>query len=114
MASRYTAETQPYKTEPNSDANASTEAQLNQDAQDDVGKSGNDANALKTGTKASYTPNSSINEHAYGKDGGKPACLGTVQSVVVGGASEVGTLPKIGGGFSVGDNKNVSTPVTGG
>ena len=114
MASKYTAETKPYKTAPNSDANATTEAQLNADAQDDVGRSGNAKNALKTGTRASYTPSGKPDEHSFGKDGGKPNIISGVPSVQVGGSFEVGTLPKIGGGkFSVGENKNVSTPVSG-
>ena len=70
--------------------------------------------ALKTGSKASYTPNSSINEHAYGKDGGKAnAQSGNVPSVVVGGASEVASLPAMPGTLKIGDDKNVSTPVSG-
>lgn len=64
--------------------------------------------------KASYTPSAAINEHAYGKDGGKPAILGTVPQVQVGGSSESAPLPKaFTGDFSVGDDKNVSTPVSG-
>ena len=42
------------------------------------------------------------------------AQTGHIPAVVVGGASEVGQLPHaFDGNFSVGDNKNVSTPVTG-
>jgi hypothetical protein len=77
-------------------ANAAKESDLNKRS---VGKS----------QRASYTPDSNINEHAYGKDGGKPAALGTVPSVVVGGASETAALPKaFTGNFTVGEDKNVS------
>jgi hypothetical protein len=61
-----------------------------------------------------YAPSATINEHAYGKSGGKPNAIAGVPSVVVGGSSEVGTLPSLpGGNFGIGDNKNVSTPVSG-
>ena len=63
--------------------------------------------------KASYTPDSAINEHAYGKDGGKAAALGTPAGIVVNGASEVAALPKMPGTLVIGENKNVSTPVSG-
>jgi hypothetical protein len=66
------------------------------------------------GSKASYTPSSSINEYAYGKDGGKAnAQSGSVPSVVVGGASEVAALPAMPGTLKIGEDKNVSTPVSG-
>jgi len=65
-------------------------------------------------SKASYTPSSSINEHSYGKDGGKAnAQSGNVPSVVVGGASEVAALPAMPGTLKIGEDKNVSTPVSG-
>jgi len=64
------------------------------------------------GSKASYTPSSSINEHSYGKDGDKPAVLGKVPEVVVGGACEVAALPAMPGTLKIGDDKNVSTPVS--
>jgi hypothetical protein len=42
------------------------------------------------------------------------AQTGRIPSVVVGGSSEVGVLPEaFNGHFTVGTNKNVSTPVTG-
>ena len=64
--------------------------------------------------KASYTPNSSINELSYGKSGGKAnAQSGSVPSVVVGGASEVAAVPAMPGTFRIGEDKNVSTPVSG-
>lgn len=113
MASKYTAETQPYNTPPDSDANAPTEEVLNRDAQDDVGVAGNDKSALKTGTRASYTPSYNADPYIGGKSGGKPAALGNVPSVVVGGASEVGQLPTMPGTLVIGEDKNVSTPVTG-
>ena len=60
-------------------------------------------------------PSSSINELSYGKDGGKAnAQSGNVPSVVVGGASEEAPLPSMPGGLSIGEDKNVSTPVSGG
>jgi hypothetical protein len=55
-----------------------------------------------------------INPLAYGKNAGRPSALGSVPSVVVGGASEVGSLPEaFTGDFGIGDDKNVSTPVSG-
>ncbi len=69
--------------------------------------------ADKTGGHASYTPTSSINEHSYGKDGGKPNAVGTVPTVDSGTSTEA-PLPKaFTGDFGIGDDKNVSTPVTG-
>lgn len=65
------------------------------------------------GSHASYTPSSSIDEHSYGKGGGKPAALGSVPSVVVGGSSVVGSLPAMPGTLRIGEDKNVSTPVSG-
>ena len=67
----------------------------------------------KGGSRASYAPSASINEHSYGRDGGKPAVLGGVPEVVVGGASEVGQVPAMPGTLRIGDDKNVSTPVSG-
>lgn len=68
--------------------------------------------------KASITypgqPSVTIDPFAYGKSGGKSNSVTSVPSVVVGGASEVGTLPEaFNGHFTVGDDKNVSTPVSG-
>jgi len=69
---------------------------------------------MPSGSKASYTPSSSINELSYGKDGGKAnAQSGNVPSVVVGGACEVVALPAMPGTLQIGDDKNVSTPVSG-
>ena len=65
------------------------------------------------GSHASYTPTSSINELSYGRSGGKPAAMGAVPEVVVGGSSEVAALPAWPATLTVGVNKNVSTPVTG-
>ena len=66
------------------------------------------------GSKASYTPNYAANEFIGGKSGGKPGALGSVPSVQVGNSFEVGQLPTaFTGDFSVGENKNVSTPVSG-
>jgi hypothetical protein len=64
--------------------------------------------------KASYTPSSSINEFAYGKDGGKAnAQSGNVPSVQVGGSFEEAALPAMPGTLKIGNDKNVSTPVSG-
>jgi hypothetical protein len=64
----------------------------------------------KGGSRASYTPSASINEHSYGKDRGKAnAQTGNVPSVQVGGSFETAALPKaFTGNFSIGENKNVS------
>jgi hypothetical protein len=64
--------------------------------------------------KASFTPSSSINEHSYGKDGGRAnAQSGSVPSIQVGGSYEVAALPAMPGTLTIGDDKNVSTPVSG-
>jgi len=69
---------------------------------------------MPSGSKASYTPSSSINELSYGKDGGKAnAQSGNVPSVQVGGSFEVAALPAMPGTLKIGDDKNVSTPVSG-
>lgn len=68
---------------------------------------------MPSGSKASYTPSASINEHSYGKDGGRPACLGKVPEVQVGGSYEVAALPAMPGTLTIGEDKNVSTPVSG-
>ena len=61
-----------------------------------------------------YHPIVTIDPLSYGKDGGKPAAISGVPSVVVGGSSEVGAMPSaFDGDFGVGDDKNVSTPVSG-
>ena len=65
-------------------------------------------------SKASYTPSASINEKSYGKDGGKANLQsGNVPSVQVGGSFEVAPLPAMPGTLKIGDDKNVSTPVSG-
>jgi hypothetical protein len=66
------------------------------------------------GSKPSgYAPSAAINPFSYGKDGGK-AAFANPPEVVVGGSSEVGSLPNLpGGDFGIGDDKNVSTPVSG-
>jgi len=64
--------------------------------------------------KASYTPGGpKPDEHSYGKDGGKANILAGVPSVVVGGSSEVGVVPAMPGTLKIGEDKNVSTPVSG-
>ena len=88
MASKYTPETQPYTRKP--------------------------AHGYKGGTRASYTPSGSVNEKAYGKDGGKAnAQSGNVPSVVVGGSSTSQAPPALPGTLKIGEDKNVSTPVSG-
>lgn len=67
----------------------------------------------KGDAKASYTPNSAVNEHAYGKDGSTNV-LGKIPEVQVGGSFEVGQVPAMPGTLKIGDLKNVSTPVSGG
>lgn len=65
------------------------------------------------GSEASYTPDYAADPYVGGKDGGK-ASFNNPPQVVVGGASEVGALPKaFTGDFGIGDDKNVSTPVSG-
>ena len=102
MAPKYTAETAPYKTP--SRPGRSTEGQINSRP------------AGSASQKASYTPNSNINELSYGKSGpatGDP--LAPVAGVQVGGSFESQAPPAMpGGNFTIGDNKNVSTPVSGG
>ena len=64
--------------------------------------------------KASYTPNAAIDPKAYGKSGGKAnAQGGGVPSVVVGGASVAQAPPAMPGTLKIGEDKNVSTPVSG-
>jgi hypothetical protein len=60
-------------------------------------------------------PSPTIDPFAYGKNTGKAnAQTGNVPSVQVGGSFEVGSLPDaFTGDFGVGDDKNVSTPVSG-
>jgi len=86
-ASNYTAETQPYTRKP--------------------------AHGLKTGSRASYTPSAAINEHSYGKDGGKANAVGSIPEVVVGGSSTSQAPPAMPGTLRIGEDKNVSTPVSG-
>ena len=69
--------------------------------------------AYKGGSKASYTPSANINPLSYGKNGSKPACLGGVSTVQVGGSYEVASVPAMPGTLRIGDDKNVSTPVSG-
>lgn len=92
MAGKYTAETQPYK----------------------PGK----GSGLVTTPKASYTPNGgpapTATAAAYGKSGGRSSSQGgTVPTLVIGGSSEVAPLPAMPGTLVIGEDKNVSTPVTG-
>lgn len=60
-------------------------------------------------------PSTTIDPFAYGKTAGKSNLQGgSVPSTVVGGHSTEGALPvAFTGDFSIGDNKNVSTPVSG-
>ena len=69
--------------------------------------------AYKGGSKASYTPSANINPLSYAKAGGKPACLGNVPSMVLNGTFEVASVPAMPGTLRIGDDKNVSTPVSG-
>lgn len=63
---------------------------------------------------ANYAPSASINPFAYGKSGSKAnAQTGNVPSVQVGGSFEVASLPAMPGTLKIGDDKNVSTPVSG-
>lgn len=65
------------------------------------------------GGRASYTPSGTVNEHGYGRDGGK-ASFANPPSVQVGGSFEVGVVPALPGTLRIGEDKNVSTPVSGG
>ena len=91
MAYKYTAETQPYKAP------------------------GKHTTIGSAPISYSGMPQVTINPFAYGQTAGKAnAAGGTVPTVVIGGSSTVGTLPDaFNGNFSIGDDKNVSTPVTG-
>ena len=62
---------------------------------------------------ASYTPSAAINPLSYAKDGGKPAALGSVPSNQPDGNFEVAALPAMPGTLRIGEDKNVSTPVSG-
>ena len=106
----YTAENRPYKTEPDADANANSEKALNSDSQDSV--SNNGPAAYQGGSRKSYTSGPKINEHSYGQDGGK-ASFNNPPSVVVGGSSEAVAPPAMPGTLRIGEDKNVSTPVSG-
>lgn len=78
-----------------------------------VNLTGKKGTPYQGGSKASYTPSSSINEHSYGQAGGKAAILGSVPAVQVGNSFEVGQVPALSGELSIGELKNVSTPVSG-
>lgn len=101
MAGKYTAETQPYKA-PGAGSQSAREA----------------STSAMTGKpqRASYTPVGgpvpTATAMAYGKDGGK-ASFQDPPSVVVGGASVAQDPPGLPGTFTIGQDKNVSTPVTG-
>ena len=72
-----------------------------------------EAAEVKSGAEASYTPDAAINPFAYGKDGGKAnAQTGNIPSVEANG-SVVGQVPAMPGTLRIGENKNVSTPVSG-
>ena len=73
---------------------------------------GNDRPASGKAQKASYTPSAAINPFAYGKDGGK-ASFGNPPSNQPGGNFEVGVVPAMPGMLRIGEDKNVSTPVSG-
>lgn len=65
-------------------------------------------------SKASYTSSANIDPKSYGKDGGKAnAQGGSVPSVQIGGSFEVAALPAMPGTLKIGEDKNVSTPVSG-
>ena len=66
----------------------------------------------KGDSKASYTPSYNADPYVGGKDGGK-ASFANPPEVVVGGASEVAALPAMPGTLKIGEDKNVSTPVSG-
>lgn len=101
MADRYTAETAPYK----------TPAKMGQYQEDTGSFKGKPQ-------RASYTPvggpASTATAASYGKSGPRAAALGSVPGQVVAGASEVAPLPAMPGTLRIGEDKNVSTPVTGG
>lgn len=69
------------------------------------------------GQRASYTPVggpvSTATATAYGKSGGRAAAQGGPVPSVESNGSVVGVLPAMPGTFRVGENKNVSTPVSG-
>jgi len=70
--------------------------------------------AYSGGPKASYTPSASIDPKSYGKSGGKAnAQGGSVPSVQIGGSFEVAAVPAMPGTLKIGEDKNVSTPVSG-
>lgn len=69
--------------------------------------------AYKGGSKASYTPSANINPLSYAKDGGKANAISGVPTVQIGGSYEVGAVPAMPGTLRIGDDKNVSTPVSG-
>lgn len=75
-------------------------------------------NGLVTTPKASYTPDGgpapTATANNSGHSGGRSSSQGgTVPTLVIGGSSEVGSLPAMPGTLRVGEDKNVSTPVTG-
>lgn len=68
--------------------------------------------------RASYTPSGgpapTVTATAYGKSGGRAnAQGGAIPEMVVDGTYEVAPLPAMPGTLRIGENKNVSTPVTG-
>lgn len=63
--------------------------------------------------KASYTPDYAANPYIGGKNGGKAAALGSVPEKVLNGASVAQAPPAMPGTLKIGENKNVSTPVSG-
>lgn len=68
---------------------------------------------VRSGSEASYTPDAPINPLSYGKSGGKAnAQSGKIPSVEANG-SVVGALPTIPPVLKIGEDKNVSTPVSG-
>ena len=72
---------------------------------------GNDRPASGKAQKASYTPSAAINPFAYGKDGGK-ASFDNPPSIEANG-SVVGQVPAMPGMLRIGEDMNVSTPVSG-
>ena len=64
--------------------------------------------------KASYTPNYAADPYVGGKDGGKAnAQKASVPSAVLNGTYEQVAPPAMPGILKIGENKNVSTPVSG-
>lgn len=73
---------------------------------------------VPSGSRASYTPSGGPSPTAtaasYGKSRGKAnAQTGNIPSVQTGNSYEVAALPAVPGTLRIGEDKNVSTPVSG-